>query len=238
MSHTIRRVEFQSRVRCSPPGSLDWRSETHNPNPMFPTRRDSKHLSAQTQIASHSEDAQCSPGVRSADYPLPSPDNPRPAAHRTNAIPESLLPQSPAHVAYSWSRFNDFRRAPFSVYASPATPPSMPADAPHCNKRIRAPPSLPDHTDSAHPARSDTLPACADAPDPAPRTLPTPSESAARPRPSPPRTHPMPTRRPISALLGRVPSPLDRKRKCGSPRAAVPVPAASPAIPEYRRYRP
>ena len=146
---------------------------------------------------------------------------------------------SRVRIACSWVAYSRFQARSFFFGRVPAaTPPSTPPDAPHCNKRIRAPPSPPDHTDSAHPARSDTSPACADAPDQAPRTLPTPSGSAAHPRPSPPHTHPTRTRRPISAPLSRAPSPPDRKRKRGSPRAAVPAPAASPEIPEYRRSRP
>src|SRR5450631_52728 len=137
------------------------------------------------------------------------------------------------------SRIHGFRRAPFSAdVPPPSTPLSTPPDAPRCNKRIRDPPSLPDHTDSAHRGRLGTSPTCADAPDQASRTLPTPSGSTGHLRPSPPHTHPPRTQLPISTLLLPAPSPRDRTRKYGNPRAPVPAPAAAPETPEYRRSRP
>src|SRR6266478_6870078 len=135
--------------------------------------------------------------------------------------------------------FIDLRHAPVSSIASPpAVLLPTPPDAPRCNKRIHAPPSPLDHTDSVHPARSDTSPARADAPDQAPRTLPTPSGSAVHPHPLLLHTHPTRTRRPTSAPLLPAPWPPDRRHKRGSPRAIVPGPAAAPETHGYRPSRP
>src|ERR1700678_359977 len=129
--------------------------------------------------------------------------------------------------------------APFSV-AGLLSIPLLPAppDVPHCNKRIRVPPSPPDHRDSAHPVRSDTSPECAAVPDQVLRTVPTPSGSVPHPPRLPPRMHSMRTQRRTSTPLSHVPLPPDRRRKCGSPPAAVPAPAATRETPEYRRFHP